>query len=208
MLLVALVVAAAAPAAALPRTLPPVDQCKSDAGFVQFRNRLRLIASKKDRAGFLALLAPDVLVDFGGATGRDEFAKRWSFDPTEYGNVWDLLETMLKLGCTNSNEVRLIPSLSDQLGDQGADEAFEMRLVLPGAKLFREPGNDRTAKPVAPWTLGMATDSGGDLWTGIRLPDGRTGYISDDDLYEPLGYRMTIEKTAGKWEITTFIAGD
>jgi hypothetical protein len=53
-----------------------------------------------------------------------------------------------------------------------------------------------------------AIKTGGDMWTGVRLPDGRKGWISDDDLYEPLGYRMTIERRAGEWAITAFVAGD
>ena len=198
---------AAAPATAFPARLPPVDQCR-DAGFGQFRKILTQVVARHDRSGLLALLDRNVMVGFDGQRGRDEFAKRWSFDPKEYGNVWDQLRTMLKLGCVNPNGVRLIPSLSEQLNAYGADEAFEMRLVLPRAKLFREPGNARTAVPVAAWSLGTVTNSAGDLWTGIRLADGREGFVSDDQVYEPLGYRMTIERRGRGWRITAFVAGD
>ena len=194
-------------AAALPAKLPPVDQCR-DAPFAPFRKRLTQIVARHDRKGLLALLDPNVMIGFDGQRGRDQFARRWSFDPAEYGNVWDQLRTMLKLGCTNGNGVRLIPSLSDQLNDYGADEVSELRLILPGAKLFKEPANQRTATPVAPWSLATATESPGDLWTGVRLADGRDGFVPDDRVYEPLGYRMTIEKRGRTWRITAFVAGD
>lgn len=209
---IALVLFALLPAASaappFPARLPPVHQCNSDSSFARFHKKLTQAVAQQDRNQLLALLAPNVLVDFGGASGRDEFAKHWSFDPREYGNVWSQLETMLKLGCSNSDGVPLIPSLSGQLDRYGADEVFEMRLILPGAKLFKQPGEGRSAVPVAAWTLAKATNSGGDLWTGVRLPDGREGFISDGDLYEPLGYRMTVQKLGGKWMITAFVAGD
>ena len=69
-----------------------------------------------------------------------------------------------------------------------------MRLALPGAKLFKKPGVKASATVIAPWTVVTATDTGGDLWTGVSLPNGTTGWISDDDLYETIGYRMVIEK--------------
>lgn len=207
-LALAALLAAAAPPAPFPARLPPIDQCKGDASFVQFRNKLTQIVAAQDRDRLLALLDANVMVDFGGGAGPVEFARHWSFDPEEYGNIWDQLETMLQLGCTNSNGIRLIPSLSGQLNDYGADEVFEMRLVLPGARLFKEPGNERTAVPVAAWTVGRVTNSGGDLWTGVKLADGREGFISDDLLYEPLGYRMLVDKRGGEWRITAFVAGD
>jgi hypothetical protein len=193
---------------ALPGRLPPVEQCSGDRGFVQFRNRLKQVVARKDRAALLAMLAPDVMIDFGGGAGREEFARRWSFDPNEYGNVWTQLQTMLKLGCTSAEGASLIPSLSEQLNDHGADEVFELRLVLPGAKLYRESGNEHTAAPIAAWSLATAVESAGDLWTRIRLADGREGLVSDDVLYEPLGYRMVVQKRSGRWMITVFVAGD
>lgn len=198
----------ASSAHALPKKLPPVDQCSGDASFAEFLSGLQQAVAKKDKNVLLALLSPDVFVSFDGATGRDEFARHWSFDAEEYGNVWDQIRTMLSLGCSNSENVRLIPSLSDQLDQYGADEVFEMRLILPGAKLFKEPGNEDTAAPIAAWTLATATSEGGDLWAGVRLPDEREGLVPDDKVYEPLGYRMTIEKVKGVWMITAFVAGD
>lgn len=196
-----------APAAALPDKLPPIDQCSADAGFSAFLAELKRVTAARDKDAFLALLSDDVTVDFGGGSGREDFTKSWSFDPREHGNLWDLLATMLKMGCARADETRTIPSLIEQVGSDDND-LFDSRLVLPGATLFAEPGNISTARPVAPWTVVEAVNTGGDLWTGVRLPDGRKGWISDDALYEPLGYRMVIEKRRGKWAITAFVAGD
>ena len=196
-----------APAAALPDRLPPIDQCSGDAGFSEFQAELKRVTATRNKDAFLALLADDVTVDFGGGSGRGEFAKIWSFDPGEHDNLWQWLDRMIAMGCARVNDVRVIPSLIEQIDSQ--DEGWLVsRLVLPGAQLFREPGDGSTANPVSSWTVVEATNTSGDLWTGVRLPDGRKGWVSDDALYEPLGYRMVIERRGLKWAITAFVAGD
>jgi hypothetical protein len=197
----------AAPAHALPTKLPPIEQCGGDAGFTKFRNALRAVVRRKDRDALLRMLSPKVLVNFGGAAGPEAFAQSWDFDPTSHG-IWDQLEIMLRMGCARDGEVRLIPSLIRQLGPYSDDALYDARLSLPGAKLFKEPGAAADAVAVAPWTLVTATDTSSDFWTGVRLPDGSTGWMSDDDLYEPVGYRIVIERLRGKWMITAFVAGD
>ena len=191
--------------AILPRQLPPVEQCSGDRGFVQFRNRLRQIVAKKDREAFLALLAPDVLVNFGGGTGRKAFEEEWSFDATEYGNLWDQLAKMLQMGCARDRGSRIIPSLSMQI-EQDFEE--EWVVILPGAKLYKTAG-ELSAKPATvPWSVAVVTNRDSDTMTGVRLADGRDGFVPDDRVYEPTGYRLIVEKRAGKWMVTAFVAGD
>jgi hypothetical protein len=198
---------AAAPANALPRKLPPVDQCAKDPSFVKFRAALKQAVAKKDREAFLKMLSPKVLVNFGGASGPEVFAAQWDFDPDSHG-IWDLLKTMLRMGCARSSGARVIPSLIVQLEPYADEDLFDAVVILPGAKLYKETGVESSNPSTVPWTVAPVTSRPGDLVTGVRLPDGREGYISDDDLYEPLGYRMVIEKLDGRWMITAFVAGD
>jgi hypothetical protein len=191
---------------AWPDSLRPIDQCSGDPSFAKFQDRLKRVVLKKDQKALLNLLAPDVLVDFGGGSGRKAFEERWSFDPHEYCNVWDQLETMLKLGCARDAEARIIPSLVMQLGTDSGDS--EPVLILPGAKLHNGAGDRGPGANVRPWTLAAATSRESDTMTGVRLPDGRKGYVADSFLYEPLGYRMTIERRRREWTITMFVAGD
>lgn len=200
---------AAAPAQALPRKLPPVEQCGADASFAKFRSALKRTVERKDRDALLAMLAPDVLVNFGGATGREAFAKDWSFDPSEYGNIWDQLETMLKMGCEEEEGAKIIPSLIIQLGPYPEEAVADAVLVLPGAKLYKEVGVESANPRTTAWSVAKVTSRAADWGTGVRLPDGREGFIPDDEVYEPVGYRMVIEQDdAGKWMITAFVAGD
>jgi hypothetical protein len=197
----------ASPAQALPNSLPPVEQCGQDPGFAKFRGALKQAVQRKDRDALLRMLSPHVLVNFGGGTGPKALAEAWDFSPDSHG-IWDQLETMLQMGCARDGGARLIPSLILQLEPYADDDLYDVRLSLPGAKLFKEPGVEASAIVVAPWTFVAATNTSGDLWTGVKLPDGSTGWISDDELYETIGYRLVIEKLRGKWMITAFVAGD
>ena len=204
-LALALLLIASAPADVLPRQLPPVDQCATDAGFTRFRTELGTIVAKRDRGALLALLAPDVLVDFGGGTGRTAFERDWTFDPAEYGNVWSQLDKMLKMGCARDGGSRIIPSLPMQV-EQDFDE--EWVVVLPGGKIFKAVGEEAAHSAILPWTVATVTGRDSDTMTAVKLPDGRDGLVSDDLLYEPVGYRMIVEKRGGKWLITAFVGGD
>ncbi|HEU5482548.1 MAG TPA: hypothetical protein VFU80_05605 [Sphingomicrobium sp.] len=204
----ALLASMAVPARSAPATLAPIEHCYEDSSFTAFREALKAAVAKKDREAFLAMVAPDVLVNFGGASGPNAFAEEWSFDATEHGNIWDQLGTMLKLGCALSDDgARIIPSFLMQM-DSDDEDPFDAVVILPGAKLYRETGVESDDPSTVPWTLAPVTSRAGDLVTGVRLPDGREGYISDDELYPPLGHRMVIEKRDGKWMITAFVAGD
>jgi hypothetical protein len=80
--------------------------------------------------------------------------------------------------------------------------------VGPAAELRKGPEYDSPIIARLTWDVVTATNNIGDVQTGVRLADGREGWMSDTDLYSPLGYRMVVEKRDGKWMITALVAGD
>jgi len=156
----------------------------------------------------MAMVAPDVFSNFGGAVGRTAFAEQWSFDPHEYGNIWDQLELMLRMGCALHDGDRVIPSLLTQLDAYPDDDVADVVLILPRAKLYESAGVEAAKPATTPWTFASVISRASDTMTGVRLPDGREGYIADNQVYEPIGYRMVVKKVRGRWLITAFIAGD
>jgi hypothetical protein len=210
-LALSLIVLAAAPlrAASLPATLPPIDQCNGDAGFAKFRSTLNRVVARKDKTALLALLSPRVIINFGGGTGTKALLDEWSFEDADDPNgIWAVLKSMLSLGCARDKAVRIIPSLDMQMEPYYDDLTNDIALILPGAKLYKEAGVEQPKSKTTPWTVARVTSRAGDLFTGVRLPDGREGLINDNQIYEPLGYRLVIEKLHGKWMITAFVAGD
>jgi hypothetical protein len=154
------------------------------------------------------MLSPHVIVDFGGGKGAKAFVQQWSFeDSDDPDGIWAVLGRMLSLGCARDGHARVIPSFMVQL-DPYPDAREEFALVLPGAKLYEEAGVESAWPKTEPYTIATITSRAGDIFDGVRLPDGRTGLIDDHQLYDPLGYRIVVEKLRGKWMITAFIAGD
>ena len=111
------------------------------------------------------------------------------------------------MGCVHAGAARIIPSKAVQL-ERYRPEALEKKiLILPGADLLKEPGvsNSLVDGRVLKWDVATITNNSGDFWTGIKLPDGRTGWIGDSEFYA-LDYptKITIEKRDGRWMITKF----
>jgi hypothetical protein len=115
------------------------------------------------------------------------------------------------MGCTRAGEKRIIPSAPAQLKHYYPEGIEKKVLVLPGADLIKDTddSNSIVEGRVLKWDVATITSNAGDIWTGVRLPDGRSGWIVDADLYS-LEYadRMTIEKRDGQWVITAFGVGE
>ncbi len=202
-LAIGILLGAAAPPKALPRKLPPLDQCSSDPELVKFRAALDDAAKREDGKALLALFAPDAKRPFGyGPPGPGEQADPSDIMPKE---DWMLLATVLRAGCARSGADRIIPSLPVQV-DRYSDQQLKDRvLILAGAKLYGEPYEEKSVRATLAWDVATAVGTGGDFWTGVRLADGRTGWISDDELYWlNSNHWIRIGKRQGKWMIVEF----
>jgi len=190
---------AAAPANALPRKLPPIDQCSTDPSFVTFREALRGAAKRGDSKAFVAMFAPEAKAPtgYGGEVDPNDVI------PAE---SWIMLETVLRMGCVRSGDKAIMPSVSHQLRRYRSASLKDKVVALDGAEMFDPMQEERKVLGTLAWDVATTTISG-DFWSGIRLADGRTGFVSDSDLYplEPdYGYEIRFEKRQGRWMITDF----
>ena len=205
-MLTALLMALAAGGA--PLKLPPVDQCSRDASFKAFQSSLKQVVAKRDGAAFMKLVAPDVLVNFGGDSGRATFAKQWQ-PASAKSELWPQFDTILRLGCARVDTARVMPSLAGQFDSDQDDDVFELSVVIsPAAKLRKTSAKGSEAIATLAWDVVRPLANEGDEQTKVRLRDGREGWLLAKELRSPLDYRATIEKRKGKWMITAFVAGD
>ncbi len=65
--------------------------------------------------------------------------------------------------------------------------------------LARSRGFTGISSAAAPWGGG---------WIGVTLKDGRRGYVAEQYIWSPVGYRAIFDKNNGKWTMTALIAGD
>jgi hypothetical protein len=205
-LALALLAAPGSAAPPLPRKLPPVEQCGGDPAFDAFRQKLTRAVLTQDRNGLMRLIAPHAIADFGGGEGPAAVGKAIDDAGDEY---WSELKRIIKLGCARSGSARVIPSLTVQF-DPWAEvkDADNLAVALRGAKLRRSP--EPRSRPVAAldWTVVRTLPGAGDLWTQVVLPGGRRGWLMDDELVSPTGYRFWMEKRGGHWIVTALVAGD
>ena len=195
------VLAMAAPASGLPRRLPPIDQCSADRSFAEFLGELRGIAKRQDSRAFVAMFAPETRkpAGFGGDVDPDDVM------PAE---DWLSLETVLRMGCARDGTTFVMPSVRKQLRKYARKDLENKVVALSGAELFDPMDESRKVLAVLAWDIATITNNSGDFWTGIRLADGRSGFVVDSDLYfvDPrYGYsEIRFQKRQGRWMITHF----
>jgi hypothetical protein len=195
-----------AQAAPIAERLPPVEQCAAQAGFEDFRSRLKEVVARKDERALLAMLADDVEVNFGGDYGPALFATNWKFDEAGESHVWIELQEALSRGCAPSGDALVAPSFVAHFPQQL--DAFETVMIVPGAQLRGAPIESAAGTRRLDWHLAQVTEDRDQQWLGVRLIDGRSGFVRRNQTVNPLDYRLVFEKRSGRWMITAFVAGD
>ena len=196
-------------AAAVPDWLPPIDQCRGDSSFDRFRSELSRIVERHDTARIIALLDEDVMVSFGmDGGGKAAFFRAWHLDNPRQSRLWSELRTMLRLGCTAEDGTWLMPSLSEQLGaDSDSIETYVA--IVPGAALRSAPRDGAPVVTRLHWDVLRLTQALPDeRWLKVSLRDGRHGYVRQEQVRNPLDYRMVVQRKSGALRITAFVAGD
>ena len=201
------IVLAAFAAVAAPDRLPPIDQCLSDPSFVGYLSELLDAVRQQDRELLLAALADDILVDFGGGSGKAAFAATWALDRSPSSRVWDELGRALALGCASSGDAYVAPSAIAQLDSARAGFATLLAIV-PGTQLRKEPRDDSEAVATLDWDLLTSSEQvASGEWLAVRLDDGRSGFVRRSQVRSPLDYRAVFEKRGERWLMTAFAAG-
>ena len=189
-------------------TLPPVDQCARNASFVHFREELGRIAWRRDTKAIMAVIDKKVQIDLGGGYGKRAFAEAWRLDRPQRSRLWNEIQTILRLGCTADNGTWLMPSLGDQLGAD-ADPLETYVAIVPGAALRSAPSDHAAAVTRLRWDVLRLLEAVPDgRWLKVGLSDGRQGYVRQEQVRNPLDYRMVVERKNGAFRITAFLAGD
>lgn len=196
----------AAAAVAAPVRLPPVDQCRSDAGFDRFRTALVAAVERKDVDALTALIDGKVRLSFGGRGGMRDFREMWVNRPAEQERLWRELGEVLALGCAVQGKARVFPSMFVQADDL---DGFTTWIARPGARLRSRPSLSGPVRARLSWhVLTEDGDWTGGQWIKVRAPGGRRGYVHRSAARSLIDYRLFVEPRGDGWRITAFIAGD
>lgn len=204
-------VGAAATAEPSQSRFAPRDECGDVAGAAEFRAQLEAAVEARDADALAALASEDILLDFGGGSGRSLLRQRLS-DPD--CQLWSELEKLLPLGCAPSGEGGItLPWHFAQ--DFGAIDPYSTYIAL-GSKvpLYVKAEGDAVVRYLdwEPVTLAAFLEESDASEEGPRseviLPDKERGFVERRQLRSLIDYRILAGPTERGWRMRVFIAGD
>ncbi|MEO0772953.1 MAG: hypothetical protein AAFZ04_07205 [Pseudomonadota bacterium] len=203
-------------------TLPPVDEAEEDASFVSYREALITAVVARDIDAILAAAAEDIMLSFGGESGRDALRAFLEVDPEDFApeqqheapalreRNWAELETVLRLGGMFREDGTFVAPYTFA-ADQPEDlDPFEVVFITgDGVALRDRPirfGDvvTRLNYDVVKFRNWMT----GTQFVEIEMADGTGGFVHRDFARFLLDYRAIFAKRDGAWVMTHFIAGD
>ena len=198
------------PAQAPVRILPPIDECGRDESFARFRAHLLDVLARRDPVQLRELVAEDVFYSFGGSEGREAFFTQFGLQDPQSSPLWGALAETLMLGCARRGGEMIAPyAFANWPEFDGVGASF---LALPGTELRRGPSYGSDVIETLAWhvveDVSGNFDEEAQVWRQVRLGDGRTGYVQNRDLRVDIDFRAFFEQRAGRWLLTTFVAGD
>jgi hypothetical protein len=198
------------------KKLYPSDEAAKDPTFFIFRAKLFKAIQKKDANFIYSILDKDIQSHFGGGSGLADFKQQWRLERPN-SEFWSEFSTVLSLGGGFDKDNTFTAPYTTQKWpeDEDLDEFEHAAVIEEGVRVRSEP-NIRGSViqtlsfdivSVTNWqNKGSRTDPR--KWVEVQLTDGRKGFVSDEYLRGPVGYRAYFEKKNGRWVMTAFIAGD
>ena len=202
------------------RKLLPVDEGSKDPTFKAFRDALIDAVKRKDTQFVLGVVAPDILNDFGGGNGIQNFKTKWRLGKTEESKLWAELDTVLSMGGSfrveEGKKTFWAPYVYSTWPDDFdcGEDAQCYAVTGDHVNARREPAS--AAPIVASLSYDIvkskiedaASNKTPEGWTRVIVPGGAAGYVATRFLRSPGDYRAGFARVKGKWLMTAFIAGD
>ncbi|MEN8195648.1 MAG: hypothetical protein ABFS30_03920 [Pseudomonadota bacterium] len=206
--------AGALPAAAQGLRLEPVDKASRNPGFAAYRAALLDAVRRRDVDFVVARADPEIKLSFGGDYGRENFRRALTGENEWQGeSYWRELQAVLELGGVFMEDGAFCTPYLACIDVPGCPECdpFETVYVTSADAVARvEPDANAEVAAKLSWDV-LQLDyeaAGAEGWYPVKLPDGRTVFLSSRDSRMAVDYRARFEKTAEGWLMTVFIAGD
>lgn len=209
------------------RPPPPAPR---DAGVGAAVAALAGIVRRRDADGLRALLAPDVLVSFGGDGGPAEFVERWDLaSAPRTSAVWEVLAALLRHNPAverDDGAVRIVfPYYFATWPHDGYGHRFvhgsgvalragphDRAPVLDrlGFEAVMDPGAAEGWEDVADMLAATAeADEVPGRWAPVITRTGLFGYVDRGLAPGIVGYRLSMTREdGGDWRIDMLVAGD
>jgi len=211
----------------------PPPAAARDAPIRDIVTGLADIVRRRDANALRALLAPDVLVSFGGDGGPADFIQHWALDDApQQSPVWDVLSALLRHNpaVERDGELRLVfPYYFSGWPHDGYGYrfAYGSGIALRAgphdrAPVLRRIGFEAVIEPRAAegwdeFAEMLASDDDAahaagqpqGRWVAVITRHGEFGYVDGTLVPGITGYRLSLVRTeSGAWHIDMLVAGD
>jgi len=211
--LLILLVSLSCPAMAQVGKLYPIDEGPKDPSFQAFRDKLIEAAKNRDMKFVLSILDPKIQNSFGGDGGVEEFKKQWKPGNSD-SELWNVLLKILSMGGSLSENEFCAPYVSCKFPELDLDP-FEHSVIIGEQVRVREQPS-LTSPIIASLSYDIVVSTApfnlikedGRSWIAIKLSNGKTGFVSDQFIRNPIDYRALFMKKGGKWRMTSLVPGD
>lgn len=200
--------------------LQPLDEARRDPSLIAFREKLLSVVEHHDEATLMQMIGTPIHYSFGINEGLNGFRKNWGLDKNSVeSDIWPVLEFVLRLGGKFDKSGNFwAPYYYINWPEDPSLDAFNYGAVtdqhvpmyaLPSRKSQVLRGlNYDIVRLLQPLSNDKLPPHSPHLWRHVMTADGVKGYVSDDHLGSPVGYRAAFKNIKGKWRMTTLITGD
>ncbi len=183
----------------------------------KFITELKIAVKNKDKEYIINILDPDILISFGSNGGIEEFKNYW--DLSSDGDFWKLMERLLKLGGgkPQSDDFYTIPYVFSYWPEDEKYDAFKhMAITGTQVNVHDKPGL-KNSKVIGQVSYDIVkvdyeksfTSLDGSIWYYVENLDGKLkGFVFEDYIWSPIGYRANFEFIDDEWKMTVLVSGD
>lgn len=189
----------------------PVDEAAKVPDFFVFRAQLQNAVARHDAKTVLSHLHPDLMMGFGSEQGLADFVARWKPHDAQTP-LWDTMSNILALGGAFTADGAFIAPYTSARWPAKAGIASVAAL---GANVSVHSAPDKRAPAVGQLNFEVLARAPSDNptqapagWTAIQWPGRKIAYVESRLVRSPADYSITFQKTAGRWQIIAFSAGD
>jgi len=202
--------------------LIPIDDAASDKDFLIYIEKFKKDVKDKNFESLKKSIAPDVLYEIESVNGLKGFIKTWKLDKNpKKSDFWFEIDRILSMGSAYFNDEKTSHVYPYLFVTFPSDYDSYEYIAVTGKKVNVRKAPDAKSpvietvdyeivKPmhVEPEPKNDKIDGINGTWIMVKTGSGKEGYIFNQFLHSPLGYRAIFEKRDGRWMMTIFLAGD
>lgn len=200
--------------------IEPINQSQLNDELAVVLDKLVKIAEQKSVNQLMQYISKNVLNDFKGSTGHEDFKTAWSLSGStaKQSEVWQLLRKLIKIGGTFENDSTYVTPFIFSTFPDGYEIKDFAAITGTHVRMRDEPnlqGEVVTELDYEVVKLGDPSKSvvqqlGSEKypWVEIIRQNKEKGFVYGQYLYSPADYRIQLSNTSGKWMITHLVSGN